>query len=54
MAAGADDFIPLFDGKSLAGWTFIVKPEKDGKKLDPKQTWSVVDGTIHGKGKPNG
>jgi hypothetical protein len=54
-APAADDgFTPLFDGKSLAGWTFIVKPDKDGKKADPKQTWSVVDGTIHCTGKPNG
>jgi hypothetical protein len=49
-----DGFTPLFDGKTLAGWTFIVKPDKDGKKADPKQTWSVVDGTIHCTGKPNG
>src|SRR3954447_23130749 len=53
--AFADDgFTPLFDGKSLDGWTFIVKPDKDGKKADPKQTWSIVDGTIRCTGKPNG
>jgi hypothetical protein len=54
-AVGADDgFIPLFDGKSLDGWTFIVKPNKDGQKSDPKDTWSVRDGCIHCTGKPNG
>ena len=54
-APAADDgFTPLFDGKSLDGWTFIVKADKDGKKADPKQTWSVTDGTIRCTGKPNG
>jgi hypothetical protein len=54
-AAPVDEgFTPLFDGKSLAGWTFIVKADKDGKKADPKETWSVVDGTIRCTGKPNG
>ncbi|MFM8274281.1 MAG: DUF1080 domain-containing protein [Gemmata sp.] len=55
-APAADDkaFAPLFDGKSLDGWTFIVKPDKDGKKADPKVTWSVVDGHIRCTGKPNG
>lgn len=52
--AFADDFTPLFDGKSLEGWAFIVKPDKDGKKADPKTTWSVKDGVIHCTGKPNG
>jgi hypothetical protein len=49
-----DSFTPLFDGKTLDGWTFIVKPDKDGKKADPKETWSVADGTIRCTGKPNG
>lgn len=54
-ASAADDgFTPLFDGKSLDGWTFIVKPDKDGKKADPKETWSVADGVIRCTGKPNG
>ena len=54
-ASGADDgFTPLFDGKSLSGWSFIVKPDKDGKKADPKRTWSVREGTIRCTGKPNG
>ena len=57
LAAPADDkdgFTPLFDGKSLDGWTFIVKPDKDGKKADPKDTWSVKGGVIRCTGKPNG
>src|SRR5262245_24285827 len=54
QSAFAEDFKPLFDGKSLDGWTFIVKPDKDGKKTDPKETWSVKDGAIHCTGKPNG
>jgi hypothetical protein len=54
-ATGADpDFKPLFDGKSLSGWTYIVKADKDGNKADPKLTWSVVDGYIRCTGKPNG
>src|SRR5262245_59930329 len=54
-ASAADDAVtPLFDGKSLNGWTFIVKADKDGKKADPKETWSVVDGYIRCTGKPNG
>jgi hypothetical protein len=49
-----DGFTPLFDGKSLDGWTFIVKPDKDGKRADPKGTWSAADGVIRCTGKPNG
>jgi hypothetical protein len=51
--ARADD-TPLFDGKSLAGWKAVVKPDKDGKLADPKDTWSVKDGVIVCTGKPNG
>jgi hypothetical protein len=54
VSAGEPEFTPLFDGKTLDGWTFIVKPDKDGKKADPKETWSVTDGTIRCTGKPNG
>ncbi len=49
-----DGFVPLFDGKSLAGWTGTVKPDKDGKVTDWKRTWSVRDGLLHCTGKPNG
>lgn len=54
-APAADDgFTPLFDATSLSGWTFIVKPDKDGKKADPKDTWSAAAGVIRCTGKPNG
>lgn len=53
-APAGDGVTPLFDGQSLNGWTYIVKPDKDGKKADPKETWSVADGTIRCTGKPNG
>jgi hypothetical protein len=49
-----DGFTPLFDGKTLEGWTYIVKPDKEGKRADPKLTWSAADGVIHCTGKPNG
>jgi hypothetical protein len=54
MAMADDGFTPLFDGKSLDGWSFVVKPDKDGKKADPKLTWSAKDGVLHCTGKPNG
>jgi hypothetical protein len=52
--AAEEGFTPLFDGKTLDGWDFIVKADKDGKKPDPKTIWSVTDGTIRCVGKPNG
>jgi hypothetical protein len=52
-AARAAD-VPLFDGKSLDGWAFIVKPDKDGNRADPKLTWSAKDGALRCTGKPNG
>ncbi|MEO1523818.1 MAG: DUF1080 domain-containing protein [Planctomycetota bacterium] len=36
----ADDWIPLFDGKSLDGW------EVRSKKSDIAEAWKVVDGQI--------
>lgn len=57
VAVVADDKaapVPLFDGKSLAGWKATVRPDKDGKVADPKDTWSVKDGAIVCTGKPNG
>lgn len=51
--ASAND-TPLFDGKSLDGWSFVVKPDKDGKLADPKLTWSAADGVLRCTGKPNG
>lgn len=52
--AAEDGFTPLFDGKTLDGWTYIVKPDKEGKRADPKGTWGVADGYIRCTGKPNG
>jgi hypothetical protein len=49
-----DQFTPLFDGQTLEGWTFIVKPDKEGKRADPKNTWSAAKGILHCTGKPNG
>jgi hypothetical protein len=46
--------VPLFDGKTLDGWTFVVKPDKDGNRADPKLTWSAKDGVLRCTGKPNG
>jgi hypothetical protein len=54
LPAADAEFAPLFDGKSLDGWVYIVKPDKDGNKADPKLTWSVADGVIRCTGKPNG
>lgn len=54
LADEKDGFTPLFDGKTLDGWTFIVKPDKEGKRADPKNTWSTAEGTIRCTGKPNG
>lgn len=40
----------LFDGHSLAGWTFVTKDPK----ADAASIWSVQDGAIRCAGKPNG
>jgi Domain of Unknown Function (DUF1080) len=42
--------ISLFDGKSLAGWTF---ESKDATK-PAEAIWSVTNGVIYCEGKPNG
>jgi len=55
IAADKDDkFVPLFDGKSLDGWVGTVKPDKDSKIADWKETWSIKDGIVQCTGKPNG
>ncbi len=52
-AAAADDQgqpCPLFDGESLAGWDyFLVEPD-----VKMEDVWSVRDGLLICKGKPNG
>jgi hypothetical protein len=56
IPAAAQDkgFTPLFNGKDLAGWKTFLAKSKDGKEADPKQVWTIVDGTIRCIGKPNG
>jgi hypothetical protein len=45
LAADGDGFVPLFNGRDLAGWTNInCAPE----------TWTVKDGVIHCTGRPVG
>ncbi len=44
-SSDADEFVPLFDGKSLDGWVNV--------NCAPS-TWSVRDGMIHCTGKPIG
>jgi hypothetical protein len=53
-ANAQDDFIPLFNGKDLSGWTAYLRPTKENPNPDPKNTWSVVDGVIKCTGRPNG
>ncbi len=45
-----DHRIELFDGKSLAGWTFVSKETNS----PPATIWSVTNGVILCLGKPNG
>lgn len=54
LAADNDGFTPLFNGRDLSGWKPFLRTPKDGKVPDPKDTWSIVDGTIRCVGKPNG
>src|SRR5436190_14031295 len=45
LAAGKEDFVPLFNGHDLKGWVNVnCAPE----------TWSVRDGMIHCTGHPTG
>jgi hypothetical protein len=43
--------ICLWNGKDFAGWKLFIPPEKN---VDVDQVWSVRNGVIHCKGKPNG
>lgn len=47
-------FTPLFNGKDLSGWKPYLRGTKENPNPDPKDTWSVSDGVIVCKGKPNG
>ena len=55
-AQDKDGSKPLFNGKDLTGWKPYLRPAKDSPNVtpDPKNTWSVVDGVIVCKGRPNG
>ncbi|MFO0909690.1 MAG: DUF1080 domain-containing protein [Isosphaeraceae bacterium] len=48
--AAADEFQPLFDGKTLNGWVVEGNPGSD-KHPDGRPVWSVADGLIHCEGK---
>lgn len=43
-AAAAEEWVSLFDGKTLSGWT-MVEPQAGSSK------WEVVDGVLTGSGK---
>jgi hypothetical protein len=43
--------IDLFNGKDFTGWTLFLDPRS---KVKPEEVWSVKDGVIHCKGRPNG
>lgn len=42
--------VQLFNGKDFEGW----KLHLDDKSVAPQTVWSVKDGVVHCKGKPNG
>jgi hypothetical protein len=45
LTCKADDWTPLFDGKSFAGWDTVL--ESSGKNADPDRIFQVEDGVIH-------
>jgi len=51
-ARADDDFTPLFDGQSLAGWKFQYVP--NAKEDDIKKAFEVKDGVIQSHGSPMG
>lgn len=53
-AADPDGFTPLFNGRDLAGWKAVAKPNADGSPGDPNGTWSVADGVVKCSGQPFG
>lgn len=50
--AGDDDWVKLFNGKDLTGWTRFLDPKK--KDADPDKIWTIKDGVIHCEGSVNG
>jgi hypothetical protein len=50
-AAGQDEgWVKLFNGKDLSGWTTFLA----NKSVPAEEVWTVKDGVIHCKGRPNG
>jgi hypothetical protein len=51
-----EGFTPLFNGKDLSGWTFFLQKAGDNKDgtMKMEDVWSVQDGVIRCKGRPNG
>ncbi len=50
MCTGCAQRTQLFNGKDFTGWALHV----DEEGVDVKDVWSVKDGVVHCKGKPNG
>ena len=50
MSTGCAQKTQLFNGKDFTGWKLHV----DDENIDVKDIWSVKDGVVHCKGKPNG
>ncbi len=50
MCTGCAQKTKLFNGKDLTGWKLHV----DAEGVDVNDVWSVKDGVVHCKGKPNG
>ncbi len=48
--SGCGQSVALFNGENLDGWQTYL----EDKNIDPATVWSVKDGVIHCKGKPNG
>jgi hypothetical protein len=56
VPGGEEGFEPLFNGKDLSGWTFFLEKRGDNKDgtMKMEDVWSVKDGILHCKGRPNG
>jgi hypothetical protein len=51
FSVAADEGTSLFNGKDLTGWKPFLDPKSTAK---PEDVWSVKDGVLICKGKPNG
>ena len=54
LPAGTADFVPLFNGRDLTGWTATAKPAPNAAPVDPLKTWSAGGGVLRCTGRPNG